>query len=64
MKWEEFKYINGKRNVSNGYEVSSRGDSRFSAFSAKFAPGTTVTLEGLDGKVTLDVGGKTIETVY
>lgn len=64
LKWEEFSYINGKVNVPNGYEVSSKGDSRFSAFKAKFAPGTTITLNGKDKTVTLDVGGKTIEYVY
>lgn len=40
----------------DGYEVSSKGDSRFSALSATFAPGTT-----LFGH---DVGGRTIESVY
>jgi len=64
LKWEEFEYVNGKRNVPNNYEVSSRGDSRFSALSAKFAPGTTITLEGKNKTITLDVGGKTIEYVY
>lgn len=44
------------RNSANGYEVSTRGDKRFSALVATFAPGTII------GGV--DVGGKTIEDVY
>ena len=40
----------------NGYEVSTAGDSRFSALTAKFKSGTII--EGID------VGGKTIEYVY
>lgn len=40
----------------NGYEVSSQGDSRFSAHFAKFKPGTI-----LFGH---NVGGRTIESVY
>lgn len=44
------------RTAENGYEVSTRGDRRFSALVATFAPGTKI------GRV--DVGGKTIEDVY
>ena len=44
------------RTSSNGYEVSTRGDRRFSALIATFKPGTII-----DG---VDVGGKTIEHVY
>jgi len=40
----------------NNYEVSSKGDARFSALTAKFKPKTII-----DGK---DVGGRTIESVY
>ena len=40
----------------NSYEVSTKGDSRFSALVAKFNKGTVI--EGVD------VGGKTIEYVY
>lgn len=47
---------NWARTASDGYEVSSRGDSRFSALNAKFAPGTT-----LFGH---DVSNRTIESVY
>lgn len=64
LKWEEFKYVNGKVNIPNSYEVSSRGDNRFSALNAKFKPKTSITLEGLNGKIILDIGGKTIEYVY
>lgn len=44
------------RYADNGYEVSTRGDRRFSALVATFAPGTKI------GRV--DVGGKSIEDVY
>lgn len=44
------------RTAENSYEVSTAGDSRFSALNAKFNPGTII--EGVD------VGGKTIEDVY
>ena len=44
------------RYSGNGYEVSSRGDRRFSAMNATFKPDTIV--EGVD------VGGRTIEDVY
>lgn len=44
------------RTAENGYEVSTRGDRRFSALVATFAPGTKI------GRV--DVGGKSIEDVY
>ena len=75
IKWERFGYVNGEKNVPNGYEVSTRGDSRFSAFKAKFAPNTTITLKvplnPLDStkyegarEVSFEVGGMTIEYVY
>lgn len=44
------------RTATNSYEVSTQGDSRFSALRAKFKPGTII-----DG---VDVGGMTIENVY
>lgn len=44
------------RYSNNGYEVSTAGDTRFSAKVAKFKPGTVI-----DG---VDVGGETIEDVY
>ena len=44
------------RTSSNGYEVSSKGDSRFSALNARFAPGTIIFGH--------DVSGRTIESVY
>ena len=44
------------RTAENGYEVSTRGDKRFSALIATFKEGTII-----DG---VDVGGRTIEDVY
>lgn len=44
------------RTAPNSYEVSTQGDSRFSALKAKFKPGTVI-----DG---VDVSGMTIENVY
>lgn len=44
------------RTATNSYEVSTQGDSRFSALKAKFKPGTVI-----DG---VDVSGMTIENVY
>ena len=44
------------RTAENGYEVSTRGDKRFSALVATFNKGTVI-----DG---VDVGGRTIEDVY
>lgn len=41
---------------SNSYEVSSKGDSRFSALNARFKPGTIIFGH--------DVSGRTIESVY
>lgn len=41
---------------NNSYEVSTKGDKRFSALNATFKPGTVI-----DG---VDVSGKTIEDVY
>ena len=46
------RYANGNPN----YEVSTAGDSRFSAIKTKFAPGTIMFNH--------DVGGRTIESVY
>lgn len=51
----QFEYARNANGRPN-YEVSSRGDKRFSAMTATFAPGTT-----LFGH---DVGGRTIESVY
>lgn len=47
---------NWARYSNNGYEVSTKGDSRFSALNAKFKRGTII-----DG---VDVSGMTIEAVY
>lgn len=44
------------RTAENGYEVSTKGDKRFSALVATFKEGTVI-----DG---IDVGGRTIEDVY
>ena len=44
------------RTATNSYEVSTQGDSRFSALRAKFKPGTII-----DG---VDVSNRTIEDVY
>lgn len=44
------------RTAENGYEVSTRGDKRFSALVATFKKGTII-----DG---VDIGGRTIEDVY
>lgn len=44
------------KTAENGYEVSTRGDKRFSALVATFKEGTII-----DG---VDVGGRTIEDVY
>ena len=51
----KFEYARSSEGRPN-YEVSSRGDKRFSAMTATFAPGTT-----LFGH---DVSGRTIESVY
>lgn len=48
--------IGWARTAENGYEVSTRGDKRFSALVATFNKGTII-----DG---VDVGGRTIEDVY
>lgn len=48
--------VNWARTSDNSYEVSTRGDKRFSALVAAFKEGTII--EGTD------VGGKTIEYVY
>lgn len=53
VSWDNVLADNAK---SNGYEVSSVGDRRFSALYATFAPGTVV-----DG---VDVSGRTLEYVY
>ena len=44
------------RTAPNSYEVSTQGDSRFSALKAKFKPGTIIN--------GVDVSGMTIENVY
>lgn len=51
--YEPVKYA---KQADNNYEVSTKGDSRFSALKAGFAKGTII-----DGH---DVGGRTIESVY
>lgn len=43
-----------------GYEVSTKGDKRFSALNAKLATGTTITIDGKS----YDVGNMTIENAY
>ena len=48
--------VNWARTAENSYEVSSKGDKRFSALNATFKKGTVI--EGVD------VGGMTIEDVY
>ena len=48
--------VEWSRYSNNSYEVSSKGDRRFSALNATFKQGTVI-----DG---VDVGGKTIEDVY
>lgn len=48
--------VKWSRAAENSYEVSTQGDSRFSALRAKFKPGTII-----DG---VDVSGMTIEDVY
>ena len=53
---QQKQQVDWARTSSNGYEVSTRGDRRFSALVATFKPGTII-----DG---VDVGGKTIEHVY
>lgn len=54
------------RTAENGYEVSTRGDKRFSALNAKFKEGTFIQgLDPSDGKnKKIAIGGKTIENVY
>lgn len=49
-------FFNWGRTSDNNYEVSTRGDKRFSALNATFNKGTVI--EGVD------VGGMTIEDVY
>lgn len=49
-------HLGWARTASNSYEVSTRGDKRFSALVAKFDEGTTID--------SVDVGGRTIEEVY
>ena len=56
IQGKEDRNITWARTSDNGYEVSSKGDSRFSALNATFKDGTII--EGTD------VGGKTIEYVY
>jgi hypothetical protein len=48
--------VNWARTAENSYEVSTRGDKRFSALVATFKKGTVI-----DG---IDVSGKTIEDIY
>lgn len=56
VKKDSLVNIDWARTAKNGYEVSSRGDNRFSALYARFNKGTII-----DG---IDVGGMTIEDVY
>lgn len=51
-----YNKVNWDVSSDNGYEVSTRGDKRFSALVATFKEGTII-----DG---VDVGGRTIEDVY
>ena len=54
--WKVDRSKHWSRTSDNSYEVSSRGDKRFSALYATFKEGTTIEGE--------DVSGKTIEWVY
>lgn len=56
LNYSMSKSVQWGRTAPNSYEVSTQGDSRFSALKAKFKPGTII-----DG---VDVGGMTIENVY
>ena len=53
---QQKQQVDWARTSSSGYEVSTKGNKRFSAPVATFKPGTII-----DG---VDVGGKTIEHVY
>lgn len=53
---ETKEYFSYARTSDNSYEVSSRGDKRFSALNARFKKGTTID--------DVDVSGMTIEEVY
>lgn len=46
------------------YEVSTRGDKRFSALVASFSPGTKITLNTGHSEVTIDVSERTIEDIW
>lgn len=52
----KYPVVKWARYAADSYECSTRGDRRFSAFVARFAPGTEI--------YGLQVGGKTIEDVY
>lgn len=56
VKKDSLANIDWARTAQNGYEVSSRGDNRFSALYARFNEGTIIDV--------VDVGGMTIEDVY
>lgn len=56
VKKDSLANIDWARKAQNGYEVSSRGDNRFSALYARFNEGTIIDA--------VDVGGMTIEDVY
>lgn len=56
LNYSMSKSVQWDRTAPNSYEVSTQGDSRFSALKAKFKSGTII-----DG---VDVGGMTIENVY
>lgn len=52
------------RTANNNYEVSTKGDSRFSALNAKFKEGTKFTLY-INGKpISIDASNRTIEDIY
>lgn len=56
VKKDSLANIDWARTAQNGYEVSSRGDNRFSALYARFNKDTIIDV--------VDVGGMTIEDVY
>ena len=56
VKKDSLANIDWARTAQNGYEVSSRGDNRFSALYARFNKDTIIDA--------VDVGGMTIEDVY
>lgn len=63
---QQYTQFTWGRTSDNSYEVSSKGDKRFSALYAKFKEGTTIwwndPSDGLNKQI--NIGGKTIEDVY